>query len=164
MWTNRPNFYSYEKILYNQIHIHIRRSIGKAEYFTCLLNSFFRSLPPVQLHLIRHAPLRQSTTELTSVHCYSDMGSCQSSLTEDQWWPSDLGYPNASGAQNNCRYAYFAAARRLIIDDHGQRRVYDTGNHQIHGISQQQTSHRQSIALVTQHGEIALENLRLIDG
>jgi hypothetical protein len=55
------------------------------------------------------------------------------------WWPSDLRWPNSTGAQNNVRYAYFAQARRLVIDVGGTVTVYDTLDHQIGGFSQQQS-------------------------
>jgi len=53
-----------------------------------------------------------------------------------QWWPSDLGVPNGSGAQNQVRYAYFGASRRLAVELHGHVTVYDTLDHQIGGVSQ----------------------------
>jgi hypothetical protein len=36
------------------------------------------------------------------------------------WWPTDLGYPAATGAQNNSRYAYFPNIRRLAVDSGGR--------------------------------------------
>jgi hypothetical protein len=54
------------------------------------------------------------------------------------WWPSDLGVPSSLGAQNEVRYAYFPATRRLAIDINGKVTVYDTQDHQITGFSQQQ--------------------------
>ena len=56
-----------------------------------------------------------------------------------QWWPSEYGQPNASGSQNNTRYAYFAHARRMVVEINGVRTIYDTGDHQIGGFSQQQS-------------------------
>ncbi len=31
------------------------------------------------------------------------------------WWPGELGQPSSSGAQNDMRYAFFPAARRIAI-------------------------------------------------
>jgi hypothetical protein len=56
---------------------------------------------------------------------------------EATWWPAELGVPNATGSQNQTRYAYFAAARRLAVKTPGQVWVYDTLDHQIGGFSQQ---------------------------
>lgn len=60
--------------------------------------------------------------------------------TSGHWWPADLGSPVGTGAQNNVRYAYFAAPRRLAIEINGRVTVYDTLDHQISGFSQQQSS------------------------
>ncbi|NTW02289.1 MAG: SHOCT domain-containing protein [Oscillochloris sp.] len=54
------------------------------------------------------------------------------------WWPADLGAPAASGAQNGVRYAYFASARRLAMEIAGRVTVYDTLDHRIEGVAQQQ--------------------------
>lgn len=56
------------------------------------------------------------------------------------WWPADLGVPATSGAQNNFRYAYFPSTNRLIVDNMGDITIYDTLDHQISGVSQQQGS------------------------
>lgn len=55
------------------------------------------------------------------------------------WWPSDLRWPDSTGAQNQVRYAYFSQAHRLVIDLNGTVTVYDTLDHQIGGFSQQQS-------------------------
>ncbi|MFA5958190.1 SHOCT domain-containing protein [Hyphomicrobium sp.] len=77
------------------------------------------------------------------------------------WWPTDLGVPGSTGAQNNLRYAYFPATRRLAIDVGGQVSVYDTGNHQIGGFSQQQSGD-QSITFTSQFGLVRVLDLPLI--
>lgn len=59
--------------------------------------------------------------------------------TSGDWWPADLRWPNSTGAQNGVRYAYFAQARRLVIDIAGTVTVYNTLDHQIGGFSQQQS-------------------------
>ena len=56
----------------------------------------------------------------------------------DTWWPKELGNPSAMGAQNDVRYAFFPAAGRLAVEVNGRVSVYDTGEHQIAGLSQQQ--------------------------
>jgi hypothetical protein len=77
------------------------------------------------------------------------------------WWPSELGPANATGSQNNVRYAYFAGARRLAIDVGGQVWVYDTLDHQIGGFSQQQGSGG-SILLTSQYGTVNLSTLPVV--
>jgi hypothetical protein len=54
------------------------------------------------------------------------------------WWPPALGAPSSVGSQNDIHYAYFPAARRLAININGRIRIYDTLDHQISGVSQQQ--------------------------
>ena len=75
-----------------------------------------------------------------------------------QWWPAGLGTPAASGAQNDMRYAYFPATRRLAIQQGGRVRVYDTGEHQISGVSQQQSG-VQSLAFTSQIGPVCVADL-----
>lgn len=80
-----------------------------------------------------------------------------------QWWPSDLGAPTSAGSQNDVRYAYFAAARRLAIELHGKVTVYDTLDHQIGSFSQQQ-SHAGSLSFHSQHGLVDVGALPVISG
>ena len=55
------------------------------------------------------------------------------------WWGPDLKFPNSSGGQNGMRYAWFSQAHRLAIESNGQVIIYDTLDHQIGGVSQQQS-------------------------
>ncbi len=57
---------------------------------------------------------------------------------DGRWWPAWLGRPDASGAQNDRRYAWFAARDRLVVDEGGRLTVYDTQGHRLVGVSQQQ--------------------------
>ncbi len=77
------------------------------------------------------------------------------------WWPKDLGSPSATGSQNNVRYAYFAAARRLAVMTGSEVWVYDTQDHQIGGFSQQQGSGG-SITFSSQFGTVNLTTLPVI--
>ncbi|MEB0011374.1 SHOCT domain-containing protein [Glaciimonas sp. Gout2] len=77
------------------------------------------------------------------------------------WWPADLRWPNSTGAQNDVRYAYFAQARRLVIELNGRVTVYDTLDHQIGGFSQQQ-SYGGSICFNSQYGLIDVARLPII--
>ena len=56
------------------------------------------------------------------------------------WWPPSFGTPSAAGSQNAMRYAFFPAVERLVIDDNGAVSIYDTGEHYLTGVSQQQSS------------------------
>lgn len=78
-----------------------------------------------------------------------------------QWWPTDLGIPFSSGGQNNIRYAVFP--NRLAIESNGQITVYDTLNHNISGVSQQQGGDT-SLTFSSQYGTIAVSSLPIISG
>lgn len=77
------------------------------------------------------------------------------------WWPSDLGMPTGSGAQNNVRYAYFSDKRRLVLEVNGLVTVYDTLDHQIGGVSQQQGS-GSTLNFTSQYGTVYLQNLPIV--
>ena len=81
----------------------------------------------------------------------------------DAWWPAELGTPASSGAQNDLRYAYFPAARRLAIHRDGRLGLFDTGNHQIFGVSQQQGGTTQNAVFSSDQGDVRLADLRRID-
>lgn len=91
-------------------------------------------------------------------------GSANSLFVPDptnNWWPTDLGSPSATGSQNNVRYAYFSNARRLAVMTGGEVWVYDTQNHQIGGFSQQQGIGG-SITFSSQFGTVNLSTLPVI--
>ncbi len=78
------------------------------------------------------------------------------------WWPDGLGSPASSGGQNGMRYAYFPAARRVAIEQNGRVSLYDSGDHQIGGVSQQQSGY-QTLAFTSQLGTVRVEDLRHIE-
>lgn len=77
------------------------------------------------------------------------------------WWPAWMGSPNATGAQNSTRYAYFANSRRLAVDTGGDVWVYDTLDHQIGGFSQQQGSGG-GMTFSSQYGTVNLSSLPVV--
>lgn len=79
-----------------------------------------------------------------------------------RWWPEQLGTPNAAGSQNNVRYAWFAGPRRLAIEVGGRVTLYDTGDHRIGGVSQQQEAGGASLTFTSQHGRIPLSSLPVV--
>jgi hypothetical protein len=78
-----------------------------------------------------------------------------------QWWPPELGFPNGSGAQNQVRYAYFSPAHRLAVELNGRVTVYDTLDHQIGGVSQQQASGG-SLTFTSQYGTVSVSKLPIV--
>ncbi|WP_062112056.1 hypothetical protein [Aureimonas sp. AU40] len=76
------------------------------------------------------------------------------------WWPGDLGQPSSSGAQNGVRYAAFPSSRRLAIEQDGKVTLYDTGDHQISGVSQSQSGGSPgNLRFTSQKGDIDLAGL-----
>jgi hypothetical protein len=80
-----------------------------------------------------------------------------------QWWPMDLGSPSSSGSQNQTRYAVFPATQRLAIENQGNLTIYDTLNHQIGGVGQQQGGDA-SLSFTSQFGLVRLADLPVVSG
>ncbi len=80
---------------------------------------------------------------------------------EAHWWPADLGTPNATGAQNNLRYAYFGSSRRLAVKTGSDIWVYDTLDHAIGGFSQQQSG-GSTISFSSQLGTVDVSTLPVV--
>jgi hypothetical protein len=78
------------------------------------------------------------------------------------WWPAELGVPSSSGAQNDSRYAYFPQLRRLAVERGGQMTVYDTLDHRIGGVQQQQGGTAGSLSFSSQFGTFTVDSLRAL--
>lgn len=78
------------------------------------------------------------------------------------WWPVELGSPSSSGSQNNARYAVFPGTRRLAIERDGQVTVYDTLDHQIGGVQQQQGGYYGSLSFSSQRGTFTVDSLPIV--
>ena len=76
----------------------------------------------------------------------------------DGWWPREMGHPSSVGSQNEEAYAFFPDERRLAIRDACGVRLYDTGDHRITGVSQQQGSSR-DLTFSSQRGTVRLSDL-----
>lgn len=77
------------------------------------------------------------------------------------WWPADLGSPNATGSQNQTQYAYFGDSCRLAVKTGSSVWVYDTLQHRIGGFSQQQGAGG-SITFSSQFGTVHLGSLPVV--
>jgi hypothetical protein len=77
------------------------------------------------------------------------------------WWPTELGVPAATGAQNDIRYAFFPATRRLAVEIKGHVTVYDTQDHHISGLAQQQGTDA-SLTFTSQYGLVRVANLPVV--
>jgi hypothetical protein len=99
-----------------------------------------------------HQPPSQGGREAVSLYVDHPGGS---------WWPAELGVPSSTGAQNQLRYAIFPATRRLAIDLNGQVTVYDTLEHHISGVGQQQGAGA-SFTFTSQYGLVPVTNLPIV--
>jgi Short C-terminal domain len=77
------------------------------------------------------------------------------------WWPAGLTAPDSSGAQNDMRYAWFAAPRRLAIERAGKVTLYDTLDHRIGGFAQQQSG-TGTLSFTSQHGPVDIARLPVV--
>jgi Short C-terminal domain len=84
----------------------------------------------------------------------------QGGFTSANWWPAGLGVPSSSGGQNDARYAIFPRSRRLAIQIDGVTRIFDTGEHNIGGVQQQQGGRHGSVSFTSQFGTFDVSSLR----
>jgi len=92
-----------------------------------------------------------------------DSGGFQPFTQPAAWYPSELGTPSASGGQNDIAYAIFPDKRRIAIRIGENVRVYDTGDYQISGVSQQQQTGLSVVMLHTRSGYVPLAQLQRVD-
>ncbi len=100
------------------------------------------------------AQLLASTTVFRTAATQSQGG-----FTSANWWPADLGVPTSSGAQNSVRYAIFPATRRLAIHVNGVTKVFDTDEHLITGVQQQQGGGYGTVTFTSQLGTFDVSSL-----
>jgi hypothetical protein len=83
--------------------------------------------------------------------------------TGNSWWPAEFGFPSSTGGQNDISYAIFPQARRLAIRRNGEVTIFDTLDHSIGGVSQQQGSDT-SLTFSSQYGTCTTLQLPLVSG
>ncbi len=93
---------------------------------------------------------------------YQSQGAVLSGFSsmDNQWW-GDLGQPTSTGSQNNMAYAIFNDKHRLAIQQHGKVIIFDTLDHQIGGVGQQQGG-TYAVSFTSQKGNVNLESLPII--
>ncbi len=77
------------------------------------------------------------------------------------WWPDGLGRPSATGSQNGMRYACFPDTHRVAVEQAGKVTLYDSGEHRIGGVSQQQSG-TQELTFSSQQGTIRASDLPVV--
>ncbi len=78
------------------------------------------------------------------------------------WWPAELGVPSVSASQNDIRVVWFAASGRLAVEQRGRVTIYDTGDHVISSVSQQQQNGVSSVTLISQYGVVPVASLPVV--
>jgi len=78
------------------------------------------------------------------------------------WWPEGLGVPSSVGAQDGTRYAFFPTSRRLAMEIGGRTKLYDLGDREVTGVSQQQGTSG-SFRFSGPAGSFALDDLTPVD-
>ena len=104
----------------------------------------------------------ESDPALARVPGASAPPSAEAAAPGGAWWPAGLPAPESTGAQNDVRYAWFAAPRRLAIERAGRVTVYDTLDHRIAGFAQQQ-SDTSTLSFTSQHGTVDVARLPVVD-
>jgi Short C-terminal domain len=99
--------------------------------------------------------LLATTTVFPAPPAGSQMG-----FASPNWWPADLGVPSSVGGQNEVHYAFFPGTRRLAIQINGVTKVFDTGEHHIGGVQQQQGGGYSSVSFTSQFGTFGVLSLR----
>jgi hypothetical protein len=77
-----------------------------------------------------------------------------------RWWPEILGTATSAGSQNDLHYAYFRGARRLLIRQGERVTTYDTGDHDIQGVSQNSDAARATF--LSDHGQVDISQLKAL--
>jgi hypothetical protein len=114
-------------------------------------------------------PAGEAEGSARPTQCQSGMGDPhESSLSipatgasSGAWWAADLGSAGSTGSQNHIRYAYFPTTHRLAIKIGSEVTIYDTLDHEIGGVSQQQSGDS-TLSFVSQHGLVRVANLRVV--
>jgi hypothetical protein len=89
------------------------------------------------------------------------MGGMEGINSSGAGWPADLGAPSSTGAPNHRRYAIFPATHRLAININGQITLYDTLDHQISGVGQQQAADA-SLTFNSPYGLVRVADLPIV--
>jgi len=82
-------------------------------------------------------------------------------IAASRWWPEELGAPDSSGSQDGWRYAYFPQRHVLAVERGGHVTQYDTGDHEIAGVSQTQGRTDAGPVFRSQKGELHLDTRSL---
>ena len=86
----------------------------------------------------------------------------EAEVQSSNWWPKALGAAASTGAQNNHSYAYFPAHCRLAVKQGTAVTIFDTGEHQFFGATQEQGLSN-SLSFESQHGRVDTSQLKVVE-
>ncbi|TDB67919.1 SHOCT domain-containing protein [Arundinibacter roseus] len=66
------------------------------------------------------------------------------------------------GSQNDSRYSYYAAEKRLVIEHEGKRTIYDTTGYPLTGVQQSQSGIERRLSFTFPGGTVWLNDLKEI--
>ena len=75
-------------------------------------------------------------------------------------WPHEEGSPTISGMNHGVRFAYFAATKRVVVDDGELIRIYDSSGVAI--IGGFKLDDRRMLTFQTDKGSVKLSALKLV--
>lgn len=147
----------------------VKRGSGKMAQFNCLelgSGQWMHGGMTMVGDMFDHALKAKVNSLCSELSATLAEGGLFAPLPEDRnpagnWWPAGLGRPGSSGGQNSLRYAVFPKARRLAIERAGKVTLYDTGDHHIGGVSQQQGADT-SLSFSSQLGTVATSSLPVV--
>jgi hypothetical protein len=99
-------------------------------------------------------------SQLMSTTTVFPAAATQAGVGSSGWWPAELGVPSATGGQNDARYAVFPGTRRLAIQIGDVTRIFDTGDHHVGGVQQQQGGGYGTVSFTSQLGTFFVSSLR----
>ncbi len=114
-----------------------------------------------QQNLFKPQPVFTQNNNSSGQSQFQGNGNYSQNQNQGQWWPSELGSPSSTGAQNNSKYAVFPQQQRLAILLDGNLTLYNTLDHQIGGVSQQQGG-LESMTFSSQYGTVRVTDLPVI--
>jgi hypothetical protein len=101
----------------------------------------------------------QLCAELAKLPRESERGTAD--VNSGDWWGADFGRAGSTGSQNEIHYAYFPVAHRLAIKIGSEVTIYDTADHQINGVSQEQSGDA-SLTFDSQRGLVRVADLPVV--
>ena len=113
----------------------------------CVLPIYLLNLEPVEANVME--PMKPM----------KPMEPMKPMVAVEPWWPQDLGQPASSGSQDDMRYAFFRTKRRLVVEHGGALKTFDSGEHDISGVSQV-SGDGKSVTFTSAAGPVNLADLR----